>query len=263
MINFTANSVEAILFDMRYFFLAVLTIILIRILVSRFLNTLMNRGVITVGTKALIIRFIDVTLVFFILIALLQLLMPQSTVIIATASFLISMLILFYYEVREFIAYINLQLLRHIRGKSYEIMLPNHNKPIYGRILSVDPMTTVIEDIYGKKIYVANSLIVNSIMKEYVPSIQLRLRLSHAEGDPIKVVQDVIESLKGIELGIFRIDEKKFIIDRIGGGEVVARINAYPLSIPVRLADLVRLADSLTKSLAKYNPVIEFIEHKP
>ncbi|RLG90289.1 MAG: hypothetical protein DRO16_02485, partial [Thermoprotei archaeon] len=58
----------------------------------------------------------------------------------------------------------------------------------------------------------------------------------------------------------FRIDEKKLIIDKIGRGEVIARINAYPLAIPIRLTDLIKLAESLSKSLAKYNPVIEFME---
>lgn len=259
-INMSDLTIENILFSLQSTIIISLLAILIRFIINRFLSVLFDRGAITIGTKSTIMRFVDVIVVLVILVAFLQALVAPPIVVYAVLVFATITITLFYYELREFVAYINLQLIRHIRGRNYEIYLPNHAKPIYGRIVSIELMNTIVEDMYGRRIYIANSLLVNAIIKEYVPVIQLRLRLSHAEGDPIKVIEDVTASIKSIDIGVFRLDEKKILIDKIGGGEVVARINAYPLSIPIRLTDLVKLADMLSKSLAKYNPVIEFME---
>ncbi|MCD6301201.1 MAG: hypothetical protein J7L82_03925 [Staphylothermus sp.] len=256
----TSFSIENLLYSLRSAIIIVLLVILIRFIIGRLLTVLFDRGIITLGTRSTIMRFVDVVAVLVVITAFLQSLVAPPVVLYTLAIFTLLSSVLFFYEIREFIAYINLQLIRHIRGRNYEILLPNHNKPIYGRIVSVELMNTIIEDVYGRRIYVANSLLVNAIIKEYVPVIQLRIKLSHAEGDPIRVIEDVADSLRKVDIGVFRLDEKKLIIDKIGRGEVIARINAYPLAIPIRLTDLIKLADSLSKSLAKYNPVIEFME---
>ncbi|ABN70196.1 hypothetical protein Smar_1100 [Staphylothermus marinus F1] len=259
-INTTNLTIEGILFSLQSALIVTLLVVLVRFIINRFLTVLFDRGVITISTKSTVMRFVDLSAILVILVAFLQALVSPPIVIYAVLVFAFIAITLFYYELREFVAYINLQLIRHMRGRNYEIYLPNHHKPIYGRIVSVELTNTIIEDIYGRRIYVSNSSLTNAIIKEYVPVIQLRLKLSHAEGDPIKVIEDITASLREIDTGIFRLDDKKILIDRIGGGEVIARINAYPLSIPLRFSDLVKLADLLSKSLAKYNPIIEFIE---
>ncbi len=258
--NYTDITVEQFLYSLQSAIIITLLAILVRFIINRFLNVLFDRGTMTLCTKSTSMRFVDILVILIILVAFLQALVAPPIVVYAVLVFTVIAVTLFYYELKEFVAYINLQLIRHIRGRNFEIYLPNHNRPIHGRIISVELMNTIIEDMYGRRIYVSNSQLVNAIIKEYVPVIQLRLRLSHAEGDPIRVIEDVMNSIRNIDTGVFRLDEKKLIIDRIGGGEVVARINAYPLSIPIRLTDLVKLADALSKGLAKYNPVIEFIE---
>ncbi len=258
--TFTFPSPEQLLFKFQSVILVIIILVLMRILLVRFLTSLMNRGVVSASTKNTISRFIDVIVIFIILVTVLNVFVPPDIVVIAVSIFIVSSFILFFYEIREFVAYINLQLLRHIKGKSYEIRLPSHAAPVYGRIIDVEPMVSTLEDIYGKRIYIANSLLVNAIIKEYVPSVQLRIKLNTGEIDPLKVVDDLIKSIEEIDLGIFRIDSKKIMIEKIGVGEVVARIRAYPVSTPIRLSDLVRLANEINKSLIKYNPEIEFIE---
>ncbi len=253
------GPIETALFSMWTAILITLLVVVVRIILARFITALMNRGRISAGTKATLIRLIDIITVFVILVAFLELVVTFNILILTITLLILASLVLFFYELREFLAYINLQLLRHLHGRNYEIKLPHHDKPIYGRIMSIEPLNSIIEDIYGRRIYVSNSLLVNSIMIEYVPSIQLLIKLSHAEGDPMTVVRDVIELIKRLDLGIFRIDEKKIMIKRIGGGEVVLIVRAYPSSLPIRLTDLVKLADTINKSLSKYNPVIEFI----
>lgn len=257
---FSIGVIEQIFFDLLTPVLIMLLIGLIYLVITRFLTALMNRGRISASTKATLSRLIGIISVFTIIVVFLQVIVSIELLVITIAILAFVSILIFFYELREFIAYINLQLLRHLHGRNYEIKLPYHEKPIYGRIVNIEPLSSTIEDIYGRRIYVANSLLVNSVMKEYIPSIQLRIRLSHAEGDPFTVVKDITDSIKAIDLGIFRLDEKKIIIEKIGGGEVVTRINAYPTSLPIRLTDLVKLADSLNKSLTKYNPIIEFID---
>ncbi len=254
------GPVESIIFKMWTAIAITLLVVVIRIILARFITALMNRGRISAGTKSTLIRLIDVISIFIILVAFLELVVTAYMLVVTVALLIIASIILFFYELREFLAYINLQLLRHIHGRTYEFKLPHHDKPVYGRIISIEPLNSTIEDIYGRRIYVSNTLLVNSIMTEYIPSIQLLIKLSHAEGDPMTVVNDVIDSIKRLELSVFRIDEKKIVIRRIGGGEVSIIIRAFPTSLPVRLSDLLRLVEKINKSLAKYNPVIQFLE---
>ncbi len=254
------GSIENILFGLQTAIIITLLVVLARIVLVRFLGALMSRGRISAATKATLTRLIDIITIFTVIIAFLEFFVSVQLLIITIAVFILISFLLFYYELREFVAYINLQLLRHLHGRNYEIKLPHHESPIYGRIVAIEPLTSIIEDIYGRRIYVSNTMLVNSVMKEYIPSIQLRVKLSYSNDDPMNVIKNITSSFKMLELGIFRIDEKKLIIEKISGDEIVARINAYPTSLPIRLTDLVKLANSINKSLSKYNPVIEFVD---
>ncbi|OYT37824.1 MAG: hypothetical protein B6U89_06765, partial [Desulfurococcales archaeon ex4484_58] len=167
---------------------------------------------------------------------------------------------LFYYELREFLAYINLQLLRHLRGKTFEIYLPSHSKPIYGRIINIDLLNSTIEDIYGRRIYVSNSLLLNSILREHIPSIQLKITLNDI-GDKVQdVLSNILSSFKEIDTGIFRIDDRKVSIERVSSNQISFKLVINPTSTPIRVSDLLSFTNTLNNLLSKYKPVIEVIE---
>ncbi len=254
------TSVEQLLFSLQTAIIITLLVILLRIVLVRFLAALMSRGRISAATKATLSRLIDIVAVFTVITAFLEVFVSIQILVITIAVFILISFLLFYYELREFVAYINLQLLRHLHGRNYEIKLPHHDTPVYGRIVAIEPLTSIIEDIYGRRIYVSNSMLVNSIVKEYIPSVKLRVRLTSRQGDPSSVIRDVTESIKSMDLGVFRIDEKKIVIEKIGGRELVARMNVYPMSLPIRLTDLVKLAEKINRTLHEYEPIIEFID---
>jgi hypothetical protein len=258
MVTLGSTSVENILFQLETPILITLLLIITRIILVRFLGALMSRGRISAPTKATLSRLIDLIVVFTTIVVFLEVVVSMEVLVLTVAVIIIIIFLLFYYELREFLAYINLQLQRHLHGRSYEFLLPNHPQPVYGRIISIEPLSSIIEDIYGRRIFVSNTLLVNGIIREYIPAVELRLTLHHRASSPEEVISDIASSIRELKLGIFRIDDKKIFVEKYGAQEAIVRIRAHPTSLPIRISDLAKIVESINKSLEKYDPIIEF-----
>jgi hypothetical protein len=254
------SSVEPIFYSLEPAIITILLVLLLRFVLNKILLSLAERGTLTIATKATIMRFIDITVFFVVVVVVLQVLVPPYQVLIAVSIIIVLGLFLFFYELREFMAYINLQLLRHLRGKTFEILLPHHTKPIYGRIISIDLLGSTIEDIYGRRIHVANTLLMNAILREHIPSIMLRISLNNPKGELVDMLSSLIDSLKNLDVRLFRIDERKISIEKMSNDVVVLRLIAYPSVTPVRIIDVINLVNRLNTMLRTYNPVIEILE---
>ena len=111
------------------------------------------------------------------------------------------------------------------------------------------------------KIHVINSLLVNAIVKEHTPSILLRLKLR--PGNNVKL-SDLIRKINMVfnesKIPVFRIHENQIEISRIRGEEIVLNLNVTPISMPIRVSDMIRLINHLMESLREYNPEIEIVK---
>jgi len=237
-----------------------LAIAVVRFTLTRFIGTLVRRGLISLGTRVTLLRVIDLTLLSLFIIVSVHILTASLTPYAIIAILGLLVLTLFFYEVREFTAYITLQMFKHIRGRSVEVYLPGFTSPIKGRVIDLTPFTSVIEDMHGNKIYVANSLLINSIIREHNPSINIRLILSFNEGEDIVELFNKIKStLKEIELGPFRFSEDYISIRSLNKDSLVVDIRLTALALPIRNPDLLRILNQLSKALTPYNPVLEVI----
>ncbi len=253
-----AITIEKLLTEYSWFIIVILLIVVARILLTRIVTILFERGIFSIGTKAMLTRIIDTIMIIVVIIAILQVFQAPMVGYLVMVIFAAMILILFFYEIREFTAYVSLQLLRHIKGRSLEIHLPGHGQPVYGKIVSMDPMSSIIEDIYGNKYFVANSILVNAIVKEKHPSIHIRLTLTRKGGLTLK---ELIENIVGIfgssDLPTFRLHESQIEIVKIEGDRVTLDMFVTPITIPVRVSDLVKLVEILSYRLRDYEPSIE------
>jgi len=253
-------SIEDLLQALQPTIIVILLIVLLRFILSRVLSSLTERGSITVTTRATIMKAVDVVVFFTVIIALLQSVAAPYEVLIAIVLIIVIGLFIFYYELREFLAYINLQLLRHLRGRTFEIYFPYHSKPVYGRIVNIELLSATIEDIYGRKIYVSNSLLMNAVLKDHIPSITLKITLKNIGENPTALLNNVIGVIRDIESKIFRVDERRISIENMGLNSVVFKLTVYPFTTPIRISDLANFIGTLNSLLNKYEPVIEIIE---
>ncbi len=257
-VSLTSIDINSLLQYLLPIIVSLIIILVIRILLGRLISTLYRRGIISVGTKITLTRIFDTGAIIAAIIVVLQaytMALTTYLVVFLLAVFIITM---FYYEIKGFTAYISLQLLKYIKGKFLEIRLPNQFKPIYGRIVSMEPFSSTIEDVSGDRIYVANSLLVNAVVKEAMPSIPIRIRVSISDENTLReVVNDIVNVFKRGLINVFRVNESRIMINRVTNSEVEIMVNAITMTIPIRLSDIVKLLDVLRMELRKYNPVIE------
>jgi len=255
----TAVSVEETLSTLLPVLAAIAVILLIRYIIGRLLSSLVERGTLTLGTKIAILRFVNIAVLIAILIIILQVVTASHLVIFAIAVLVVVGGVIFFYELKEFAAYINIQLLRHLRGRVFEITLPYHEKPIYGRIVNIEPTGSTIEDMYGRKVYVSNTLLMNSILRDYQPCIPLRITVKKASNSVTEVIDKIVESLNKAGHGLFRVDESDIVIENMSESTLTLKVLAHPAAIPVRAGDLARIAETLIDALKPYSPSIEVV----
>lgn len=243
---------------MIYVFIFIAVVLLIRYLVAWFVSTLTHRGIISLSTKSMMIRILDIVVIIAIILGIVESLTASLTPYIVVLALGIMLFVLFYYEIREFTAFITIQLQKYARGAWIEAYLPGVMTPFRGKIIEIEPFSSVLEDLYGNRVYIANSVLVNSLIKEYRPVITMRISVDAPETLDL---EDLITPIKeAIEGSPFRLDETRTPINSLGGERLTFSLRLIPLSTPVRSNDLYRIMRKINNSLSRFHPVIEIIE---
>lgn len=235
----------------------------IRFVFSWLISGISRRGVISAGTKALVTRVMDIAIVVMILIGVVGTLTASLVPYVVVFVIAVLSLLLFYNEVREFSAYINIQLMRLRRNPWVEIFLPGIDKPITCRIIDISPFNTTLEDVFGNKIYVPNTVLSNSVYRARQPHVVLRIGLSLIHGiastgnfDCNRVVGVVGEIAGGM---LFRIETEGTILRVIDPQRAEITVNLVPAKLPIRATDITRLITRLSQELKDYRPEIEIV----
>lgn len=258
MINLEVDT--PLLNQLEVIILVAATVVVIRYILSRFLNTLAQRGSISLSTKALLTRLIDLTLLSTFLIISVNIVTASLTPYAVVVVLGLTVLTFFFYDVKQFAAYITLQMFRHVKGRNAEIYVHTVSEPIKGRIVEISPLTSVIEDFFGNKIYIPNTVLVESVIKELNPSISIRLVLSISRNEDVnEVFNEVKRVLKEVDLGPFRFNDNYVVIKSLNSKFLVVDIRLSSIAIPIRNVDILKVLNQLSKALSKYEPVLEVV----
>lgn len=235
--------------------------ILIRYVLAWFITTLMRRGLISVGTKMIMSRIIDIIVIVTVSLILIHIVTASLAPYVIMTVLGLLVLIMFYYEIREFTAFITIQMQRYARGTWIEVYLPGHTTPVTGRLVDVQPFNSILEDVYGNKIYMANSVLVNSLIKEYNPSVilQLTVNTSTPTGEQLRLSAMFDTVRESVENSPFRFDETYTLIKSMSMGKVSILIRLVPLTTPVRASDLYKIMNQVTMNLKEFDPKIEVL----
>ncbi|MEM1983103.1 MAG: hypothetical protein QW267_04360 [Sulfolobales archaeon] len=237
-------------------------IAIIRYLLGKFISSLVQRGSISAGTKVTLIRMIDLGLLSAFLIISVNIVTASLTPYAIVAILGLLVMTFFFYEVKQFAAYITLQMFKHVKGRNAEIFLQGYSEPIKGRVVDLTPLTSVIEDIFGNKIYIPNTLLIESAIKEHNPSINIRIVLSiaGAEGEDVgEIFNKIKAAFKNIDLGPFRFNESHIIIKSLDAESLVIDVRLTAIALPIRSPDVLRVLNQLSKELHKYKPVLAIV----
>lgn len=254
------GSIETFIRGLYPLFITLAIIVLIRLAISYLMSSLVEHGRITHVTKSAFMKLLDLILFFTAIVVALQTFFAPYQVFVALSVLVALIAITFFYELREFNAYINLQLTRRLRGRIFEIHLPNHNQPIYGKISSIDLFESTIEDIYGRKIHVPNSLLAKAVLREHVHSIVLRIALRSSVSKPLERLHEIVSAIKKMDFEVFRLDEVKVMVDEMSDDSVSLKVVVNPTVVPIRATDVAELINKVRSQLSEYNPVVRVVE---
>ncbi len=249
--------------DFMLIVMLVVVAVAIRFIFSWLLTNIAKRGVISPGTKILVTRIVDIVIAVMILIGVVGIVTASLVPYVVVFVIAILSLLLFYNEVREFSAYINIQLMRLKRNPWVEVYLPGIDKPITCRILDISPFNTVLEDVFGNKIYVPNTVLSNSVYRARQPHVVVRLGLSVIHGlastgdfDCNKIVSKVNDVAREM---LFRVDAENTLLKMIDPHRVEIVVSLVPAKLPIRASDITRLTTKLSETLKDYKPEIEIV----
>ena len=238
-------------------------IVIIRYLIAWFVGTLASRGAISSSARAVIIKILDILVIISVATVTVHLITASLTPYIVTAIIGILVLVLFYHEIKEFTAFITVHLQHYARGSWVEIKIPNMNTSIKGKLVDIQPFNSIIEDIHGNRVYIANSLLVNSLIKEYRPNVLLKIQLSLNSGaSNAGNLSDLISNKlrEIVSNSPFRLDEDYLHVLSLNREVLVFTVRLIPFSTPVRTSDLLKVMTYIRDTLSEYSPNIEVSE---
>ncbi|MEM0025486.1 MAG: hypothetical protein QXV93_01310 [Zestosphaera sp.] len=249
--------------DFILIIILVVVAVALRFIFSWLLTNIAKRGVISQGTRILVTRIVDIVIAVMILIGVVGIVTASLVPYVVVFVIAILSLLLFYNEVREFSAYINIQLMRLKRNPWVEVYLPGIDKPLTCRILDISPFNTTLEDVFGNKIYVPNTVLSNSVYRARQPHVVMRLGLSVIHGlastgdfDCSKIVNKVSDVARDM---LFRVEAENTLLRMVDPQRVEIMVSLVPAKLPIRASDITRLTTKLSEALKDYKPEIEIV----
>ena len=228
---------------------AIATLLVIRLVAKRVLSSLAERGVVSPGAREGLLRVLDAAVILAAFLVVAAQFVELHVVAVALGVVGLLLLVVLAERVRGFMAYLEIRMDREIGGEPFEILLEGFEKPLRGRIKSVSASYSVIEDVYGRAYLVPTPMLRRAVLRPRPYSVELVVRIKHSGGLD---VGEVAKLLAGLEAGALRIDEKRVVVESASPTEVVIRVEAHPLSMPIRPSDASSLVLAVADALRKH-----------
>ncbi|WP_448578174.1 hypothetical protein [Thermosphaera sp.] len=251
------NLIQDLLSKIEVPVIIVLTLVIVRVLFKKLLDSLAMRGTISVIGKETVLRILDISIIVISFLVLVAQFIEVHMALIAIAGLALVLVFMLIDKIRGFIAYLSLQMDKKIMGKYYEIILPGFKEPIHGRVVRISSSHCEVEDALGEKYLIPNTLMYNAVLKSHTLTLVFDISLKlKGEGD----LRRVIDLFKDFKPEVFRIDDKRSIIQHVGPSKFTIRIVAHPTGPSIRHVEIVDFMSELIGRFKEYDPEVLFVK---
>ncbi|MEM4475947.1 MAG: hypothetical protein QXS73_01345 [Desulfurococcaceae archaeon] len=233
------KELEELLWKALPAILILLALLVLRLLVNRFISAMHERRILSLSVKYILSKVVDYIIILVYLSCLLYTYLPTIPVIYVIGFVTATFILMFFYDVREFLAYFYIIASKYPRGRPVVISLPRYGYRVFGRVNEVHMHGAEIEDFYGNKIYIPNTLLAGSITIETPVLVSLRVKTLFTDRSRISdEISSLIDRLsKEISQKIpFSLDKESSYVEKIDvdKGEAMLILRFKPLSLPIK-----------------------------
>ncbi|MCC6011023.1 MAG: hypothetical protein LM556_01320 [Desulfurococcaceae archaeon] len=245
----------------------IVVVIVLRIIITRALRALVEKGVLSTRGLEIIARLIDLIAFFITASIVILLFSPQFWIVLALLGVLAFIVYIVLFDViRPYIAGLAIQINPVFKSRSLDIILPEHNSAISGRLVKIDAQYLVIQDVFGNEYYIRNDAALNSIIKITPIYIQLIVEVNYkcSTRSLVDNVNSIIRALETARIPLFKEEVKVSLLEMSSTG-VKLGLRLYPVSTPIRQTDLLKAVSAIIetiKSLSEENCIMEDVTVK-
>lgn len=252
-----ANIVQEVLAKLEVPIIIIATLLIFRVLLKKFLDSLSSRGSISSIAKESVLRILDISIIVISFLTLIGQFIEVHLAIIALGALSVLLVLMLVDRIRGFIAYLALQMDRKMLGRHYMILVNGLGKPIYGKVTNISTSHCVVEDIFGERYIIPNTLMYNAILKPHAVSLvfDVRVRLTGKED-----LSRLISLFRDLKSEVFRIDDKRSIIRYVGPRGFIVRIIVHPISSTIRQSDINDFIAEILEKFREYEIEVKFVE---
>ncbi|MEZ0393565.1 MAG: hypothetical protein ABWK00_00740 [Desulfurococcaceae archaeon] len=233
-----------------------LALVIVGIVLKRILDAMSARRGFPAEVADLAMRLYEAASVVAFLLAAVLTFFPEYW---GMAALVIALLIAFFVlmagPLRAYTSFVSIRMSPGLRGRYYELLLPGHDRPVHGRIASVNSYYTSVQDALGREALVPNRLLAEAVLRPAQPALtyRLRVRLSSSSGalfDVEQIIREATRALEELEHPAIKRD-KRLLLSEVGEDFFELTVTVYPLSIPLRWSDVNDLSLSFYEALSK------------
>jgi hypothetical protein len=245
----------------------IVVVIVLRIIITRALRALVEKGVLSTRGLEIIARLIDLIAFFITASIVILLFSPQFWIVLALLGVLAFIVYIVLFDViRPYIAGLAIQINPVFKSRSLDIILPEHNSAISGRLVKIDAQYLVIQDVFGNEYYIRNDAALNSIIKITPIYVQLIVEVNYkcSARSLVDNVNSIIRALETARIPLFKEEVKVSLLEMSSTG-VKLGLRLYPVSTPIRQTDLLKAVSAIIetiKSLSEENCIMEDVTVK-
>lgn len=245
----------------------IVVVIVLRIIITRALRALVEKGVLSTRGLEIIARLIDLIAFFITASIVILLFSPQFWIVLALLGVLAFIVYIVLFDViRPYIAGLAIQINPVFKSRSLDIILPEHNSAISGRLVKIDAQYLVIQDVFGNEYYIRNDAALNSIIKITPIYVQLIVEVNYkcSTRSLVDNVNSIIRALETARIPLFKEEVKVSLLEMSSTG-VKLGLRLYPVSTPIRQTDLLKAVSAIIetiKSLSEENCIMEDVTVK-
>ncbi|MCS7128629.1 MAG: mechanosensitive ion channel [Sulfolobales archaeon] len=238
--------------------LILLVLLVLRFLVNRFISAMHTRKVLSLSVKYILLKVVDYVIILVYLSCLLYIYLPTMPILYVVGLVSAAFILIFFYDVREFLAYFYIIASKYPRGRPVVISIPRYSYRVFGRVNEVHMHGAEVEDFYGNKIYIPNTLLASSITIETPVLVSLRVKALFTDRSRIsEEISSLVDRMsKEISQKIpFSFDKESSYIEKIDvdRGEAMLILRFKPLSLPIKRSSTYELTKYI---ISNYGEVV-------
>lgn len=245
----------------------IIVVVILRIIIMRALRALVDKGVLSARGLEIIIRLVDLIAFLVTVSVTILLFSPQFWVVLALLGILAFILYIVLFDViKPYIAGLAIQINPVFKSRSLDIIIPEHEGAIRGRLVKIDAQYLVVQDVFGNEYYIRNDAALSSIIKITPIYVQLIVEVNYKCSDKsiVDKVNAIIRELEATKIPLFKEEVEVNLLEMSSTGVKLA-LKLFPLSTPIRQTELLKAIGTIIetiKSLSEEDCVLENVAVK-